>query len=433
MLQLGNNWDHGLQAVARSDVGLRRGNNQDSLATALASSVEKWQARGHLFVVADGMGAHAAGELASKLATDTVPLVYNKLRDLAPPEALRTAVAEANLEIHRRGQASEDFRGMGTTASALVLLPQGAVTAQVGDSRVYRWRADRLEQLTFDHSLVWEMRAAGQISGEDGIDFIPRNIITRSLGPNPEVQIDLEGIFPIQPGDIYLLCSDGLSGQVQDEEIGKILGCMEPEEAVDALVHLANLRGGPDNITAIVVRVARIPDHDGRGRGPSSSTGAVRRPVNPMISGLTGLFALGALALLMAGYLLAAFVSLLAMGISGAVAAWQRYSEPPVPTYEFDGKPLGRGPYAAWECKPDQSFADRLSGIAEELREAAQNERWMVDWNHFNMHCNQAYAAAHLGDYCKAVSEYCRAISFMMSELRNQRRRSHSGDAGAAH
>lgn len=101
MLQLGNNWDHGLQAVARSDVGLRRGNNQDSLATSLASSPEKWQSRGHLFVVADGMGAHAAGELASKLATDTVPLVYNKLRDLAPPEALRTAVAEANLEIHR--------------------------------------------------------------------------------------------------------------------------------------------------------------------------------------------------------------------------------------------------------------------------------------------------------------------------------------------
>jgi len=422
-------WTDSLECAALSDIGLRRTNNQDSFIVLRAEDEVTWLNRGHMFVVADGMGAHAAGELASKLAADGVVHHYRKLRQLSPPEALLRAVRDTNAEIHQRGQANAEFHNMGTTCSILLLLPQGALVAHVGDSRVYHVRGRLTEQLTFDHSLVWEMRAAGQISGEDGIDFIPRNIITRSLGPNPEVQIDLEGIFPIQPGDIYLLCSDGLSGQVQDEEIGKILGCMEPEEAVDALVHLANLRGGPDNITAIVVRVARIPDHDGRGH--SSSPATVRRPVNPLIAGLAGLFALGALALLMAGYLLAAFVSLLAMGISGLMAAWQRYSGPPVPTYEFDGKPLGRGPYAAWGCKPDQSFTERLSVIAEELREAAQNERWMVDWNHFNMHCNQAYAAAHLGDYCKAVSEYCRAISFMMSELRNQRRRSHSGDAGA--
>ena len=151
-------WENCLETAALSDIGLRRGNNQDSMAVALAASQEKWETRGHLFMVADGMGAHAAGELASKVAADTIPLAYNKLLDQPAPNALRSAVLDANAQIHSRGSASDDFRGMGTTVTVLVLLPQGAVVGHVGDSRAYRVRGNRIQQLTFDHSLVWELR-----------------------------------------------------------------------------------------------------------------------------------------------------------------------------------------------------------------------------------------------------------------------------------
>ena len=248
-------WQSGLEHVALSDLGLRRSNNQDSMTAAVAGSLAAFQQRGHLFMVADGMGAHAAGELASKLAVDTVPLSYHKLADRSPPEALRAAMEDANSQIHSRGCASPDFKGMGTTSTVLVLLPQGALVAQVGDSRAYRFRGNRYEQLTFDHSLVWEMRAAAALPAGQVPDYIPKNVITRSLGPNPSVQVDLEGPFPVAVGDTFLLCSDGLSGPVNDEEMGILLHCLPPAEAARTLIDLANLRGGPDNITVVIVRV----------------------------------------------------------------------------------------------------------------------------------------------------------------------------------
>ncbi|MCA9167889.1 MAG: serine/threonine-protein phosphatase, partial [Planctomycetales bacterium] len=121
---------------ARSDIGMRRTNNQDSYIALPAEDDHAWLSRGHLFVVADGMGAHAAGELASKLAADGVVHHYRKLRQLSPPEAILKAFRDTNGEIHRRGQANSEFRNMGTTCSALLLLPQGALAAHVGDSRV---------------------------------------------------------------------------------------------------------------------------------------------------------------------------------------------------------------------------------------------------------------------------------------------------------
>src|SRR5258708_34165764 len=137
--------EHWLEHAALSDIGLRRSNNQDSLAVLLANAPDSWGHRGHLFMVADGMGAHAAGELASKMAADTVPHTYNKLLEEPPPVAIRKAVEDANGKIHGRGQANLDFRGMGTTASVLLLAPEGAPVAHVGDSRVYRLRGSLLE------------------------------------------------------------------------------------------------------------------------------------------------------------------------------------------------------------------------------------------------------------------------------------------------
>ncbi|HUS38071.1 MAG TPA: PP2C family serine/threonine-protein phosphatase, partial [Pirellulales bacterium] len=245
--------------AAISDIGMRRQNNQDSMNTVVAPERSYWEQRGHLYLVADGMGAHAAGELASKLAADGLPHIYAKHTDLEPALALRQAILEANNKIYEKGHANAEFQGMGTTCSALVLLPVGAIVGHVGDSRVYRLRDGKLEQLTFDHSLVWEMRAAGQIPANAENIHVPKNIITRSLGPNPVVKIDLEGPFPMAVGDRFLLCSDGLTGPVTDPELGAILASMSPDEAVQMLVDLANLRGGPDNITVIVVEVVGLP------------------------------------------------------------------------------------------------------------------------------------------------------------------------------
>ncbi len=246
------NWENRLQHAAHTDVGMRRFNNQDSHAVKLADDLEAWKDRGHFFMVADGMGAHAAGELASKLAVDGVQHLYYKYSDLSPPDALKKAILETNAEIHRRGQANSDFHNMGTTASTLLLLPQGALIAHIGDSRVYRLRENLLEQLTRDHSLVWELRE--QLSDKSEL-AIPKNVITRSLGPNASVQVDIEGPLPVALGDTFLLCSDGLTGRVTDEELASVLGTLPPNEAVHLLIDLANLRGGPDNITVLVAKV----------------------------------------------------------------------------------------------------------------------------------------------------------------------------------
>ena len=192
MAEQSGSWDECLVYAAVSDVGMRRPSNQDARAIVLAAEDESWRFRGHVFMAADGMGAHAAGELASELAVTGVPHHYHKYLDLSPPDALKKALQETNAEVHRRGQANPDFLNMGTTASVLLLLPQGAIVAHIGDSRVYRLRGSALDQITFDHSLVWEMREAGHLTEASALlGSIPKNVITRSLGPNATVQVDL--------------------------------------------------------------------------------------------------------------------------------------------------------------------------------------------------------------------------------------------------
>ena len=422
-----DNWDYCLEQASLSDVGLRRANNQDSKAVVMAGGVEKWRQRGHLFMVADGMGAHAAGELASKLATDMVPLTYYKLKDEPAPEALQHAVEDANRQIHTRGEANLDFKGMGTTVSTLVLLPQGAVVAHVGDSRAYRLRNRRLEQLTFDHSLVWEIRAAEHMSENEVPDYIPKNVITRSLGPNPNVRVDLEGPFPVEIGDIFLLCSDGLSGPVTDEEIGKIIGCLPPEEAVHALVDLANLRGGPDNITVVVVRVTGPESDPAAARHSANSThGPAGQSVHPALSILLAVLVAATLGcgllafkLRAVGYALAAAASGIGALIAGIVAMNPPSNEGTT-NHKLNGRPLGKGPYVSLDCTADAGFVDRLSGIIERLRELAGQNGWTIDWDHFNALNAQAVAAADTADYPTAVRKSCHAISFLVSQLRSQ-------------
>ncbi len=249
------NWDDPLVESAATDTGMRRSNNQDSHVIVRAPHAEAWKRRGHLFIVADGMGAHAVGELASKLACDNIPHNYFKSKEGPPAEALTKAFQQVGAQIHGKAAANKDFAGMGTTCSALRLGADGALIAHVGDSRIYRIRAGKIEQLTFDHSLAWELVRRNHMDPEQAAKVVPRNVITRSLGPDPQVEVDVEGPLPVLPGDAYLLCSDGLSGPVEDPELGAFVAHFHPEAATRYVLHLANLRGGHDNITVLVVHV----------------------------------------------------------------------------------------------------------------------------------------------------------------------------------
>src|SRR5262249_2637014 len=151
------NWEDTIVEGKATDTGMRRSNNQDSYSIVRAPNPEMWRRRGHLFMVADGMGAHAVGELASKMAFDNIPHNYTKMKSGTPAEAIVKAYRSVGSQIHGRASVNKDFAGMGTTCSTLILLPEGGLIAHVGDSRVYRTREDHIDQLSFDHSLVWEL------------------------------------------------------------------------------------------------------------------------------------------------------------------------------------------------------------------------------------------------------------------------------------
>ena len=418
-----DHWGEFLEISSATDVGMRRASNQDNLMMALNSTFEGWMEKGHLFVVADGMGAHAAGELASEIAVDKIPHLYKKFKELSAPEALKESIVEANAIIHRRGQANEDFYNMGTTCSTLAILPQGALVGHVGDSRVYRMRNNTLEQLTFDHSLVWEMQATGQISPSDvESSVIPKNVITRSLGPYAEVKVDLEGPFPIEVGDTFLLCSDGLTGPVADNEIGPILANLPPEEAAKVLIDLANLRGGPDNISVIVVKVihpkiATRNTHSGPIVVGKKSPNKTLHPLSwPIVAG-------GVIA---AVVVFLATKSLIASAIPGSISLlallWVaiQLSGGSRGTALTGGSMFGKGPYVRVNCAAGKDLVQQLDKITSELTKAAVEEAWLLDWEKMKTFIRQADEASQRNNHAVAIRHYSRAISFMMDQLRGR-------------
>jgi protein phosphatase len=300
--------------------------------------------------------------------------------------------------------------------------------AHVGDSRAYRLRGSRIEQLTFDHSLVWEMRASGQLPAREVPSYISKNIITRSLGPNPAVQIDLEGPFPVQAGDTFLVCCDGLSNTVKDEEIGMVLGCLPPAEAVRALVDLACLRGGPDNITVIVVRVLgpQVVQTSETEQSPWSTPVNVR-PVHPLIWTLLGVASLASVGLLILDHPWMALACFVAAAAAAAAALWQRYGSGQGQP-RADNRRFGRGPYVAVDAAPTPELLSRLAEIVRQLRDAALSENWQVDWNGFDGLLAQAAVAMRAGNFADAARGHLRAITSIMAQLRQQR--SASSDSG---
>lgn len=422
-------WEEYLEIASISDVGMRRASNQDSLCVSMASSMERWSEKGHMFLVADGMGAHAAGELASEIAADKIPQLYTKFGDLSPPEALRQAVSDANAAIHRKGQANEDFYNMGTTCSVLTLLPQGAVVAHVGDSRVYRLRNNKLEQLTFDHSLVWEMRAMGNLDPDDeSLSQVPKNVITRSLGPNANVNVDLEGPFPIQVGDTFLVCSDGLTGQVTDQELGPILANLPAREAARVLVDLSNLRGGPDNITLIIVKVIdqRMATAANTRQGPIR-VGAKKTKLTPIAGAIFGLFAITALFMFFVSQsivpaIIPGVIALAALGwflfqitqnLSGGVVLG-------------NGQRFGKGPYTRTDAASGKDVIYQLETITGDLQKAAVGQKWDVNWPKMERLIAKANQSVKQEDQAMAIRCYARSICFLMEQLREHSRRSAS-------
>jgi PPM family protein phosphatase len=234
-----------LRSGSATDVGLVRTSNQD---LALET--------GTLFAVADGMGGHAGGEVASRLAIDSLQAAFSRH---PTGSGLAEAVTTANDVVWQHSIESAELRGMGTTLAAVAQVDEGGrdvlALVNVGDSRVYRFHQGELTQVTKDHSLAEEMVLSGELTPAEAMVHPHRHILTRALGVSPDVDVDLWRIRP-ERGDRFLLCSDGLTNELGDSQIVEILSTVpDPQEAADLLVEAARGHGGSDNITAVVVDV----------------------------------------------------------------------------------------------------------------------------------------------------------------------------------
>jgi serine/threonine protein phosphatase PrpC len=246
-----------LDVAQLTDVGRRREHNEDNMAFVIPKDPQVMANKGALFIVADGMGGHAAGEVASEIAVDTVSNMYYQEDSADVAVSLLRAIKRANTSIHQRAAENMLRTGMGTTCVAAVLRGNMGYIANVGDSRAYLLRGNSVKQISQDHSWVAEQVRAGLLTEEQARTHAQRNVITRCLGTQAEVEVD---VFheELQEGDSLVLCTDGLSGLVNDEELQRIVDQFVPQESVYHLVERANENGGPDNITAIVVRVDEV-------------------------------------------------------------------------------------------------------------------------------------------------------------------------------
>jgi len=250
-------------ALGETNVGMKRSHNEDNFVVVDDD---------RLYVVADGMGGHASGEVASQMAIDTLREFFRSTNE--DPEVtwpykmdkskgydenrLITSIKLANLRIHEAAQRDPKLRGMGTTIVGILVVEDGVLIAHVGDSRAYRWRSGRLDQLTEDHSLLNDYIKMKKLSAEEIAAFPHKNVIVRALGMKESVKVDTQVDKP-QPGDVYLLCSDGLCGPATDQDLEDILrNNLDLKTAASKLIEKANSNGGPDNITVVLAKVVGL-------------------------------------------------------------------------------------------------------------------------------------------------------------------------------
>lgn len=266
-----------LDVAQLTDVGKKREHNEDNMAYVIPKDAQVMARKGALFIVADGMGGHAAGEVASEIAVDTVTKAYYQEDGDDVAASLLIAIKRANALIHQRAAENTLRSGMGTTCVAAVFRGGMAYIANVGDSRAYLVRNGQVRQVSQDHSWVAEQVRAGLLTEDQARTHAQRNVITRCLGTQADVEVD---VFPelLEEGDAFVLCTDGLSGLVSDDELRRTVDQTIPQKSVYALVEKANANGGPDNITAIVIGVQEV------GIEPP----IVRRPVPAGYAGFAG-------------------------------------------------------------------------------------------------------------------------------------------------
>lgn len=427
-----------IEYASHTDVGIRRSHNQDRHAVMAAKDDEHWRQVGHVFLVCDGMGGHAVGEMAAEIAASNIPHIFSKYAQSGASGALRRAFTEANSIIHTRGQQNKEFKGLGTTGTAIVLRPEGAWIGHVGDSRAYRIRGGVIEQLSFDHSLLWELARRQRKSPEELIG-VQSNIISRSLGSLSTVEVDLEGPHPIVKGDIFLLCSDGLSGQVNDRVIGSVVAVLPPDEAVRFLVHMANLQGGPDNTTVIVVRVGGEPRAD---KVDSKAevvfpTGETPDPIVPRFGLLMhflsrvpwaflflalGIF-LGAIAIVLATALrnwdLAAMVAFILSGLAiltGIITLMvQNFRETRKLAVEAEERPLQV--YRQSPCPVDAAIYEKLGQSVKSLEANIIEKNWQYDAKAYQDQLKQATQHFQHQRYREAFRAQCRAMLVLMEAV----------------
>jgi serine/threonine protein phosphatase PrpC len=250
-----------IRYAAGSDMGRVRKNNEDAFIADPSLGI---------FAVADGLGGHASGEVASRMALDSLQDTIRTARKeealllshglpavpSSPAEVLVSGILQANQRINEASLEKMEYEGMGTTLVAVYFSNSLAIVAHVGDSRLYRLRGQAIEQITEDHSLVWQQYKQGLISKEALSSSPHKNIVTRALGLHPAVDVEVKELA-IQPGDFLILCSDGLSDMVNDEEMVEVLkkGAGNLARSCGDLIHLANRRGGKDNITVLLILV----------------------------------------------------------------------------------------------------------------------------------------------------------------------------------
>jgi len=425
-----------IEYASHTDVGIRRSHNQDAYAIMPAADEEHWRQIGHVFLVADGMGGHAVGELAAKIAVDNIPHIYSKYAQDGASAALRRAFNEANSIIHTRGQQNREFKGMGTTGTAIILRPEGAWVGHVGDSRAYRVRGGVIEQLSFDHSLLWELARRQRKSPEE-LTGVQSNIISRSLGSLNSVEVDVEGPHPLESGDVFLLCSDGLSGQVNDRVIGSVVTALPPQEAVRFLVHMANLQGGPDNTTVVVVRVGGEPrlagvDSQAEVVFPSSE---VSNPIVPYFTlsvyylgrmpwafvmlALGILFAVSAVVLHFLSMAVAAMIAIIVASLailSGIVTLIvQNFRE----THKISIEPEQRTlqVYRQTPCPLDAAIYEKLVQSAKTLEDNIVEKMWEYDAQVYQDLVKQAEQHFKQQHFRDAFRDQCRAMLVLMEAV----------------